>query len=167
MFLSVSITALLHTENDALRLGRCLETLYPCDHILIVDHGSSDGTVQVAREYGAQVVAAAARCAPAEYSRSAAPGWVLSLDPCESLTESLAASLFELKEEWKAASGGPRPDSVFSVFLREETVHGWVDLPAAQTRLVPQSWNRWNGRFPVSEPAALALGGELLRFVFP
>ena len=53
-----SITALLHTENDALRLGRCLETLYPCDYIHVVDHGSQDGTVPLAREYGARVIAA-------------------------------------------------------------------------------------------------------------
>ena len=45
-----SITALLHTENDALRLGRALETLYTCDDILIVDYGSRDATVRVARE---------------------------------------------------------------------------------------------------------------------
>ena len=48
---------LLHTENDALRLGRLLETLYPCDEILIVDHGSFDATSQVAREYGARIIA--------------------------------------------------------------------------------------------------------------
>ena len=56
-----SITALLHTKNDALRLGRALETLYACDDILIVDHGSRDATVRVAREYGARVVDGRAR----------------------------------------------------------------------------------------------------------
>ena len=54
-----SITALLHTENDALRVGRVLETLYPCDQILVVDHGSRDASVRIAREYGARVVDAA------------------------------------------------------------------------------------------------------------
>ena len=54
-----SITALLHTHNDALRLGRALETVYACDDILIVDHGSEDSTVRVARDYGARVMSAA------------------------------------------------------------------------------------------------------------
>ena len=81
------ITALLHTENDALRLGRCLETLYPCDHILIVDHGSRDGTVHIAREYGARVVVATSGTSPDQYARSVTPGWILSLEPRESLTE--------------------------------------------------------------------------------
>jgi len=43
------ITAVLHTQDDALRIGRCLETLYPCDGILIIDHGSKDGTLRVAQ----------------------------------------------------------------------------------------------------------------------
>ena len=168
------ITALLHTKNDALRLGRCLETLYPCDHILIVDHASSDATVHVAREYGADVVAAT-EFSPEQYFRSAAPGWILSLDPRESLTESLAASFFELKAdlkiELKSERSSDRIDPylarAFSVFLREETAGGWLDVSAPQTRLVPHTWNRWNGIFPIHDPSAFTLEGELLRFNFP
>jgi glycosyltransferase involved in cell wall biosynthesis len=52
------ITAVVHTQDDGLRIGRCLETLYPCDEILIVDHGSKDGTVRVAQEYGARIMRA-------------------------------------------------------------------------------------------------------------
>jgi glycosyltransferase involved in cell wall biosynthesis len=172
-----SITALLHTKNDALRLGRALETLYACDDILVVDHGSRDATVRVAREYGARVVSAASGAGPSDYllaahlsarpsaRPSASPGWILCLDPRESLTEKLAASLFEWKSEafHVQASGVP----AFSVFLREETAEGWVEVPAAETRLVPQTWKLWKGKFPVHEPTALALEGELLRFVFP
>ena len=164
------ITALLHTKNDALRLGRCLETLYPCDQILIVDHASSDGTVHIAREYGAEVVAAAPK-ASREQFRSATPGWILILDPRESLTEGLAASLFELKAEWKERHSldgiNPDPTRAFSVLLREETARGWLDISAPQTRLVPHSWNRWNGTFPIHDPSAVTLEGELLRFNFP
>ena len=157
------ITALLHTENDALRLGRCLETLYPCDHILIVDHGSRDATVQVAHEYGAQVVVATPGASPDQYLQSTTVGWILVLDPRESLTEGLAASLFEWKAEWKADHGVP----AFSMLLREETAGGWMEVAAAHTRLVPRTWNRWNGQFPIHDPSALALDGELLRFTFP
>jgi glycosyltransferase involved in cell wall biosynthesis len=167
-----SITALLFTQNDALRLGRALETVYACDEILVVDQGSRDETVRVAREYGARVVDARPGLSPADYARSSGarsggapgkdPGWILCLDPNESLTEKLAASLFEWKSE---AARSQRP--VYSVFLREETAEGWVDISAAQTRLVPDGWNAWNGRLPIHEPKALALEGELLRFVFP
>jgi hypothetical protein len=30
------ITALLHTHNDALRLGRALDSLRPCDEVLVI-----------------------------------------------------------------------------------------------------------------------------------
>jgi glycosyltransferase involved in cell wall biosynthesis len=156
-----TLTALLHTKNDALRLGRVLETLYPCDHILIVDHNSHDGTVRVAREFGARVVRARAGASPYHYLQSAQPGWIFCLDPRESLTESLAATLYE----WKTQ---PLPSAAaFSVFLREETPEGWIQIPAPQTRLVPAQWTRWRETFPASDPSAPALEGELLRFAFP
>lgn len=161
----LSITALLQTENDALRLGRALETLYACDDILIVDHSSRDATVRLAREYGARVMVARPEFSLPDYVQSAQAEWILFLDPCESLTEKLAASLFE----WKSGAVDakiPAP-SAFSVFLREETERGWVEIPAAQTRLVSQSWKMWNGKYPLHEPAAPTLEGELLRFIFP
>jgi glycosyltransferase involved in cell wall biosynthesis len=159
-----SITALLHTENDGRRLGRALETLYACDDILVVDHSSRDSTVRIAREYGARVVPATAGLATQDYLQFVRTEWILSLDPCESLTEKLAASLFEWKSEslqaWNSAPA-------FSVFLREETAQGWMEVPTAQTRLIPAAWKFWRGRFPAQEPCAQALEGELLLFVFP
>jgi hypothetical protein len=157
-----AITALLHTENDALRLGRCLETLYPCDHILVVDHGSRDDTVALARDYGARVTAAVSTSNPAQYLRLTDPGWIFCLDPRESVSESLAADLYE----WKLLGGAPSAPA-FSVLLRQEGPDGWVQLPHAQTRLIPADWNRWDGFFPQSDPRAVALEGELLRFTFP
>jgi glycosyltransferase involved in cell wall biosynthesis len=174
------ITALLHTENDGLRLGRALETVYACDEIVVVDHGSRDGTVRVAREYGARVVDARPKASPEEYISFAKTGsakpkvassgfvysaWIFCLDPRESLTEKLAASLFEWKSE--SRQGQASTANAFSVFLREETAEGWVEVPTAQTRLVPQGWNSWKGRFPADAAAAVPLEGELLRFVFP
>lgn len=165
------ITALVQTKNDALRLGRCLETLYPCDDILVIDHGSEDGTVRVAREYGAQVVAAQPGVSPEHYVAPKADNgnseWILFLDARESLTESLAASLYEWKSESGSLPDGVIFDPAFSVFVREETPQGWVAVPAPKTRLVPQNWRRWQGNLPEHEPSAVALEGELLRFVFP
>lgn len=156
------ITALLHTKNDALRLGRALETLYPCDDIVIVDHGSHDDTVQVACQYGARVFAAGLGASSHDYLQSAGGGWILCLDPHESLTESLAASLYE----WKWHTEPPQAPA-FSVFLREETANGWVEVPAAQTRLVPVDWRSWEGEFPMTDRSAVTLRGEVLRFAFP
>ena len=187
------ITALLHTENDALRLGRCLETLYACDEILIVDHGSRDGTVRIARQYGARVVDAGPGVSFPQHPQFDARGWILALEPRESLTESLAASLFAWKHEWNTESHAEARSSgtslaesksaelssaeftaesatdpaAFSVFLREERVGGWAGGAAAQTRLVPATWKAWNRNIPIHQASAIALRGELLRFAFP
>lgn len=156
------LTALLHTHNDALRLGRCLETLYPCDDIMVVDHESHDGTTDVARDYGARVVQADPHATP-NLLQLIGEGWILCLDPRESVTESLAASLFE----WKSHLDGTLTAAAFSVCIREETPEGWIAHPAPQTRLVPRDWSRWHGQLPEPDPSALALEGELLLFAFP
>jgi hypothetical protein len=165
------ITALLHTKNDALRLGRALETLRPCDEILVVDHASTDATARVAREYGARILSAGEP--PAHYRQSAQHDWILCLEPCESLTEALEASLFEWKHEWKYEREHDEKSqrlvsaAAFSVFLREETSVGWTLLPSPQTRLIPRDWNRWNGHLPADDASASRLQGELLRFLSP
>lgn len=157
------ITAVLHTHNDGLRLGRCLETLYPCDDALIIDHGSEDDTVRVAREYGARVMRVGNLGGAEQHLQHLNAGWVLCLSPKESLTESLAASLYEWKSEPHLSSAA----TAFSVFLREETSQGWIAHRVAQTRLVPAGWSRWKDLFPVSESSARALDGALLRFWLP
>ena len=133
--------------------------LFPCDDILIVDHDSSDHTCEVARGYGARIVSAK----PGVSRLPATSGeWIFSLDPTESITEGLAASLFEWKSEKIPASV-----SAFSMYGREETAEGWIENPIPQTRLVRADWNRWAGNFPERDQSAVVLEGELLRFVFP
>jgi hypothetical protein len=156
-----AITALLHTANDALRLGRALETLRPCDEILIVDHSSRDSTLDIAREYGARILAAAE--STEHYLQYARHDWILCLEPREALTEALEASLYE----WKSEAPSRVRGTGFSVFLREETVDGWLSLPTPQTRLIPRNWGQWNGHSPADDPCAVTLEGELLRFLLP
>ncbi len=157
------LAAILHTHNDGQRLGRCLETLYPCDEILIVDQASTDHTLRIAREYGATIIAANDGRPPALHSKTSSGGWILCLDTRESLTEGLAASLYE----WKLQHGDAADPNVLSLFVREETPLGWVEKAEAETRVVPRNWQRWNGRWPLSEDTSVALEGRVLRFSFP
>jgi hypothetical protein len=161
------ITALLHTTNDALRLGRALEMLLPCSEILIVDHHSADATLRIAREYGARIVAADSRATANHYLDMARHDWILCMEPTESITEGLQASLFE----WSALPGhgvvGGASAPAFSVFLRAQTGEAWLESPAPETRLIPRNWTRWHGQLPAHEPSAITLEGELLRFALP
>ena len=157
------ITAILHTCNDAERLGRALESLRPCDELLVVDHGSTDATLRVAREYGARIRTAEPNLSPGNYLRSVLHDWILYLLPSESLTEGLEASLYE----WKLYEAGDVASiPACSAFVREETRDGWTE-GCPSTRLIPKGWNNWNGDFPREASNTMMLQGDLLRFRLP
>jgi glycosyltransferase involved in cell wall biosynthesis len=154
------ITALLHTHNDSLRLGRTLETLLPCSEILIVDHHSTDATLRIAREYAARIVIAESIHTPAHYLTLARLDWILCLAAGESITENLQATLFE----WTLLSHAP--GTAFSLAINEQAGEHWRPLPA-ETRLVPRTWPHWHGRLPTPSDTAVRLQGDLLRFDLP
>lgn len=49
------ISVIILTKNEAPDLPRCLAALRWCDDVHLVDSGSSDGTVEIARQWGAQI----------------------------------------------------------------------------------------------------------------
>ena len=89
------ITALLHTHNDALRLGRALESLRPCDEVLVIDDCSEDDTSRVAREHGATFKSALPGVTFGAYATDASHDWILCLRPNETLSDDLEAALFD------------------------------------------------------------------------
>ena len=157
------LSAIVHTLNDAARLGRALESLRPCDEILVVDHGSVDATLRVAREYGATVHVAVSDVSPTIHLGAARYDWLFCLLPCEALTEDLEASLFE----WKLDEAH-RIDSIAacSILIREETPAGWK-TSRPSTRLVPKGWSEWEGFLPRHTANSMLLEGDLLRFRAP
>jgi glycosyltransferase involved in cell wall biosynthesis len=155
-------TALLHTANDALRLGRALETLFPCNEILVVDHFSRDSTKRVARRYGVRLLYAD-KGAASEYAQLAANDWVLCLDSSESLSEALQASLFE----WSLLRADDALPSAFNVSAREQIGEIWRPTESVETRLIRRSWTRWNGDRPALDAGAPILEGDLLRITWP
>jgi glycosyltransferase involved in cell wall biosynthesis len=154
------ITAILQTHNDALHLGRALESLRPCDEILIVDLGSTDATLRVAREYGAVIRDSGRQPSLPDFLSFARNEWIFCILPTETMTESLEASLFE----WKlrtAAEVAEVPSC--SVVVRAEAKNP-RDRVMTSTRLVPRSWALWDGPLPCSDPRSRLLEGELLCF---
>jgi glycosyltransferase involved in cell wall biosynthesis len=149
------ISCLIHVANDARTLGRTLETLHPCDEIVVVDHGSADNSVKVARQYGARVIPGVSGVDRGAYAVDCAYDWVLCLLPTETLTEGVAASLFE----WKTK---PHADEVgYGIALREENEGGWKEHPP-EMRLVNRQKLNWQAEFP-SGCDGDVLPGELLR----
>ena len=150
------ISAIVHTHNDALRIGRTLESLRACNEVVVLDHGSDDGTLAIARAHGARVVNAA-EMTPATAARQAAHPWILVVRPNEAVAELLEAELYELRLQ------GAVSDPSFAFVILEETKVGWAKGPA-ETRLVPRDYTGWEGDLPAADRNARCLDGFLLRF---
>ena len=155
------ITALLHTHNDALRLGRALQSLRPCDEVLVIDDASEDDTARIAREYGATLKTAIPGVTAGAYAMDAAHDWILCLRPSESLSDDLEAALFE----WKQQEPEDRI-ACYSVPIRREQPSGWRNGPA-EVRLVNRKRINWLGEMPPNGDCGAKLSGDVLCFRQP
>ena len=102
-----AITAFVLTCNEARQIRDALETLSWADEIVVVDSFSTDGTVEIAREYGAQVVSAKFHGFGALRNLAlvaSSHDWMFSLDADERCTPELVA---EMRRELEA----PRHDA--------------------------------------------------------
>lgn len=151
------ISALIHACNDALHLGRVLDSLRPCDEVVVVDHGSSDDTVKIARQHGARVVQGVNGVDRGTYAQDPKNDWLLCISPDEAVAEELEASLFEWCEEEHSGS-----QMGFNVAIREQQDDGWKFLPA-QMRLANRRQINWTGDLPPENPQAPSLQGHILR----
>lgn len=151
------LTALIHTSNDAICLGRALDSLRACDEVVVVDHGSSDDTVRVAREHGAKVVTAVNGVDKGAYVQDAANDWILCLHPSEALGEDLEASLHEWRENEQSAE-----TIGFNISIRQQQGQGWKIL-APEMRLANRSQINWIGELPPQDPNAPNLQGHIVR----
>lgn len=155
------ITALLHTHNDALRLGRALDSLRPCDEVLVIDDNSEDDTTRVAHDNGASVKSAIPGVAHGAYAMDATHDWILCLLPNEALSEELEASLLEWKER-----DADDTLTCCKVQVREQNGSGWHTLDP-EVRLINRKLLNWVGDLPPSRQCDITLTGDLLRFNNP
>src|SRR5262245_32242313 len=80
------LSAIIITKNEAENIGTCLDCLDFCDERIVVDSGSDDETIEIARQRGARVVSREwSGFGPQKnFALSLASGdWVLSIDADE------------------------------------------------------------------------------------
>jgi glycosyltransferase involved in cell wall biosynthesis len=90
------LSAVIITRNAAAQLPACLAALGGCAEVLVVDSGSDDATVAVARQAGARVIETHWRGFGPQKQfavEQAAHDWVLCVDADERVSSELAASI--------------------------------------------------------------------------
>ncbi len=101
----MEVTALITCKNEEDVIGACLESIKWADEILVVDSGSEDRTVEIARAGGARVEFHEYRDAATQKNWAiprASHEWVLVVDSDERVTPELAREIQAL------LSGEPR-----------------------------------------------------------
>lgn len=90
------VTVITLTLNEAHNIGPCLESVRWADEILVIDSGSTDGTIALAREYTAHIHEITWRGygAARNFALEKATGeWILWLDADERVTPELAGEI--------------------------------------------------------------------------
>jgi glycosyltransferase involved in cell wall biosynthesis len=133
----MKLSAILITKNEAFHLQACLESIAFADQIVLVDSGSTDNTVEIARAAGAQVIQTTdwpGFGAQKNRALAAADGdWILSIDADERVTPELAAEIQAIlaMPQTAAAYEIPRKSWYCGRFIEHA---GWA--PDYVTRLV-------------------------------
>lgn len=143
----MKISATIITFNEQANIARAIESLRCCDEVVVVDSGSVDRTVEIARHLGARVLEhpwegfAVQKNVAADAARY---DWILSIDADESLSEALEAEIWQLKKT------GPEYDAYtvprLARYLGRWIFHsGWY--PDRKIRLYDRRKGRWVGDY--------------------
>jgi glycosyltransferase involved in cell wall biosynthesis len=140
------LSVVIITRNEIANIERCLRSVSFAQEVVVLDNGSTDGTVELARELGAVV-----------HTTTDWPGfglqknralalatgeWVLSLDADEWVSDALREELLEVidsPEAMKRAYDMPRLSSFCGQYMRHG---GWY--PDRVLRLFPRGQARFS-----------------------
>ena len=133
-----TISAVLLTRNEEVNVEACLKSCAFADELIVVDDGSTDRTVEIARSLGAKVFNRALAgdwAAQKNFAIAQATGhWVFLIDADERVTPELAEAL------QRAASGDDRAYEVqrHNAFRHIRATHG-ILRPDWVCRFMPKS----------------------------
>lgn len=131
------LSVLILTKNEEARLPTCLRSVAECDDIVVLDSGSTDRTVEIARAAGARVLVNPFRDFAQQRNFGMAAGafrhpWVFHLDADETMTPELVRECAALPADAPCEGYYAAPRMMFhGHWLRRCT-----DFPAWQARCV-------------------------------
>jgi glycosyltransferase involved in cell wall biosynthesis len=158
------------TKNAATRLAECLEAVAFADEIVIVDSGSTDGTVDIARAHGARVLQHTDWPGFGPQKNHAldalATTWILSLDADEIVSPELAASI-------RATIAAPTAD-VYAVDRLSSFCGHWIHHGGWYPDWIPRLFRRGAARFSadlvherlVFDGPSQRLSGKLMHYSY-
>lgn len=157
----VKVSATIITLNEAEHIAAAIESVRWADEILVVDSGSSDGTVDIARASGATVLTRAWTGYVDQKNfaaERAAHDWIFSLDADERVTSALAAEVRQVLDRGPAAHAYRITRVTFHLgrWLRTTDFY-----PDTQTRLYDRRVARWRGTYVHESVSADGPVGQL------
>jgi glycosyltransferase involved in cell wall biosynthesis len=156
-----TLSVVLITLNEAENLPRTLESVRWAHEIVVVDSGSTDGTVEIARKSGARVFDEPFKGFARQKNSAighATSDWVLSLDADEEVSAELAQEMQDLLAGEPAMSAYRVPR--LNHFLGRALRHGGY-WPDPKLRLFRRGAARFQDR-PVHETMQMLGGSERL-----
>ncbi|HEV2021027.1 MAG TPA: glycosyltransferase family 2 protein [Terriglobales bacterium] len=162
--MSLALSVVIITLNEERNLGRTLESVKPLvendkGEIIVVDSGSTDRTVEIAKSFGAKVFVEEWKGFAAQKNSAiekAEGEWVLSLDADEEVSSELAAEVAELPSVWNFWNRQefPTSDDALAIEMRKKGLRYFLNYPnvvgfyVKRQNLFLGRWVRQGGYWP-------------------
>ena len=169
---AIQISVIVITLNEENSLKDCLESVKWVNEIILVDSGSTDGTLDIARQYTDKIFVEPdwqGYGVQKQRAQDKATGkWILSIDADERVSPELRKEIEAIiQKDTNAAYSMPILPFCFGRFIRHG---GWY--PAPKVRLYPREKARYgsqqvhekleyNGEVPIKQ-----LKGDLLHYTY-
>lgn len=167
---SPTLGVALITKNAAARLAQCLDALAFADEVVVVDSGSTDATLDIARAHGARVIERPDWPGFGPQKNRAldalATDWLLSIDADEVVSPELATSI-------RAAIAAPAAD-VYAIDRLSSFCGAWIRHSGWYPDWIARLFKRGAARFSddlvherlVFQGPVQRLSGKLLHYSY-
>ena len=153
------ITATIITLNEADNIQACIESVQPvCDEVIVVDSGSSDDTIAIARNAGAKIIEQpylGDGPQKAVGAQHAANEWILSIDADERLEEDAVVAIQSIDLQ--------NTQSVYAFRRRNFVGDQWIKAAGFYPDYVPRLYYRQTAAYSSKKAHARVTGGRLIK----